>query len=825
MPYLPVALAAALAAGSALGVLWPAARPALVVIAVAAWAGAVAAWRYDYSRLVVSCGLAGVVAASALLGATAFSAAARPPLVVALEESGALADDAAAALPVRLEGVLTADAAPVARGVVLRVQVARIWTGPCGCPQTAPGAMVVTVAGSLAAARMDEWRAGRHVTMTATARLPRSFRDQGVPDARADLVRRRAALVGTVKSAALVEPARIGSIVSEAAAAVRARTRAALRRAAGPSGGEAAAIGAAVLIGDRVGLDPELQRRLQRAGTYHVIAISGGNIALVTVVVLVVARAATRHRRRRLLAAGLALVAYAAIVGGGASVLRATGMALVGMAAQMLDQRGAAVNVLALTAGVLLAADPLLAFDVGFWLTTAATAGIMLGLAPGRPGEARWRRLVRTLLVTSVWAEVALLPVAATVFQQVTVAGVVLSAIAIPGMALAQMAAARALAADLLVPPLLPLTGVVLRAGALMVTESARVVDFMPWLAWHVPPPALGAVVVYYAACAAWLWARHPDRATALAARVRRVSTVAFPAAVMWVAAAPLSLWPWAPGDLRVTALDVGQGEALLVQFPNGRRLLVDAGGVTADGRDLGDRVVGPALRARGVRRVDYLLVTHADADHIGGAASLVGQFTPHEVWTGIPVAGDVATAALHAAADEIGATWRRVAAGDHVDIGQVRLDVLHPAPADWERQRVRNDDSVAVSLGLGRVRVLLTGDIGAEVEPSVLAAAGGLDDGVPRLLTVLKVAHHGSAGSSSEPFLTSLHPAVALVSAGAGNRFGHPAPPVLARLDAVGADLWRTDRDGEITVRTDGRAVELSSFIGRRRWLHAQPR
>ena len=823
MPYLPVLLAAALAAGAAGGV----ARPEWLAWALAMAGGslvaALAAWRGGRPRAIVPLVLAGVAAASAARGSLAFTAVARPPLVVVLEEAGVLATDGAAGdATVRLEGTLTADAVPAGRSVLLRVQVARAWVGPCGCAHEAAGATMVAVTGDLAIARMSEWRGGRRVRFTATVRVPRAFKNVGASDARVDLVRRRAALVASVKSALLVELVAHGSVVNEAAAAVRARARTALRRATGPTGAQAAAIGTAVLVGDRAGLDMELQQRLQRAGTYHVIAISGGNIVLFTVVVLGVARLLTRRRPHGLAGAAVALLAYAVVVGGGASVLRATGMALVGIATQWLDQRGAAVNVLAFTAGLLVAADPLLAFDVSFWLTTAATAGIMVGLPSDDSARSRVGVWCRTLVLTSVWAELALLPIVASVFQQVTVAGLVLSAVAIPGMAVAQLAAAGAVLADVVVPVTVPVFGALLRVGAGLVTGSARLVDLAPWTSWRVPPPSVGATVAYYGAFAAWLWSRHSAPDTQVARRARRGTMVALPVAIVWVAVAPLSLIPWAPGDLQVTAFDVGQGDAMLVQFPNGRRLLVDAGGVTGDGRDLGERVVGPALRARGIRRVDYLLITHADADHIGGAASLVREFRPYEVWTGIPVADDAATARLRRATDAVGAAWRRVTAGDSVEVGAAAVHVLHPRPAEWERQRVRNDDSVVVAVTLGAAGVLLTGDIGDPVEPTVADAWSRL---TTARLTVLKVAHHGSAGGTSAAFLEATSPQVAIVSAGAGNPFGHPAPAVLERLRQVGAEPWRTDVDGEITVRTDGRTVEVSSFTGRRRWLHAQPR
>ena len=137
----------------------------------------------------------------------------------------------------------------------------------------------------------------------------------------------------------------------------------------------------------------------------------------------------------------------------------------------------------------------------------------------------------------------------------------------------------------------------------------------------------------------------------------------------------------------------------------------------------------------------------------------------------------------------------------------------------------MRNDDSFVEAVTLDGVRLVLTGDIGAAVEPEVGVAAEREVAARGASITVLKVAHHGSAGGTTSAFLAQLSPVVALVSAGAGNPFGHPAVAVLERLRAVGADVWRTDRDGEITVRTDGRAVEVSSFTGRRRWWHVQPR
>ncbi len=826
MVLLPVLVAVVLASGVIAGAMWTPPLLAAAAIALIAWLALVWAWLTGRDRAVTPLAFGALAVVAVLLGNDAMRRALAPSLVTTLESRGLLtADGGRPGEPVRLEGKLVVDGWPAARAVLLRVDVRRVWLGSEEAPVDVAGRVLAVVGGTAAAEVMDEWRAGRTVALTATLGRPRSYRNQGAPDAAIDMARRRTALVASVKSALVVEVVARGSWHHEAAAAIRARTRRAVHRAAG-DGSEAAAVGTAVLIGDRAGLAPPLEERLQRAGTFHVIAISGGNIALWSVGTLWLAGRLTRRRPVALAAAAVALVSYAAVVGGGggASVLRSTGMALAGIGTAWLDQRGAALNIVALTAAALITADPILVFDAGFWLTTGATVGLVVGLPRARLGESRWRAWTRALILTSVCAEAALLPIVASVFQQVTLAGVGLSALAIPAMAVVQLAALGALIADTVLPSLTPLLGVVLRLMTGVVTESARLLDWLPWLAWRVPPPSGPAVVLYLVSLAAWLWSRRPAADTAGAAALRRGTSVAAPIAAVWIAVSPATLVPPVPGELRVSVLDVGQGDAVVVQFPNGRRMLVDAGGMAGDGRDLGARVVGPTLRARGIRRLDYLVVTHADRDHIGGAATLVGEFRPAEVWLGVPVADDAATAQLRTAARAAGAAWRQVMRGDRLDVGEVGLTVVHPPPPEWERQRVRNDDSIVLSLRHGAVRVLLTGDIGADVEPEVSQAIAA-STGEPPAVTVLKVAHHGSAGASSMDWLTAVRPSLAIVSAGAANPFGHPAAAVLARLASVGADVWRTDRDGEVTLRSNGQVIEVAAHAGRRRWLAVQPR
>ena len=211
------------------------------------------------------------------------------------------------------------------------------------------------------------------------------------------------------------------------------------------------------------------------------------------------------------------------------------------------------------------------------------------------------------------------------------------------------------------------------------------------------------------------------------------------------------------PGVLRFAFLDVGQGDATLLVFPDRRALLIDAGGLPAaplrdpmEGAafDIGERVVSRALRAFGVRSLDTFVLTHADPDHMGGSRAVVKSFRPRAIWEGVPVPPHEPLRWLAEAADRVGAEWRTVQVGDRLRVADVDVHVLHPPPPDWERQRVRNDDSVVLAVRIGNVTVILPGDIGREGEARALSPLEALGT-TP--ITVLKAPHHGSATSSTQ--------------------------------------------------------------------------
>jgi competence protein ComEC len=198
----------------------------------------------------------------------------------------------------------------------------------------------------------------------------------------------------------------------------------------------------------------------------------------------------------------------------------------------------------------------------------------------------------------------------------------------------------------------------------------------------------------------------------------------------------------------------------------------------------------------------------------VGGAGALLDAFDIGQLWLGIDPPQHAPSRELHAHAAAAGTRVIERRTGDQLDAGRVRVRVLHPPAPDWERRRVRNDDSVILEIVHGDVALLLLGDVGAAVEREIAPRL------TPARLRILKVGHHGSRTSTSQALVEAWQPDVALISCGRGNTFGHPAPAVLARLRTAGASIFRTDLDGQITMGSDGRQVWLRTFRGRSAWV-----
>ena len=815
----PAAVAAIpLLAGSAAGVLLVDSIPERLILAFAASAvitliAAFGLFEEGLHRVSAATIAAGFAAAGMSMGLSSAHALYTPALLHWFDTHQASAGD-----PLLVEGILHEDAALTENGVTLSVDVDRIFPTR-GVMSTVAGGVRLSVGGNVSPGQLESWRAGRRVRLPSLLRHPTVFRDPGVQDETRPLARRGIVLVGSVKSAALVDVIRRGSVIDEVAALVRARVRRVLANRIGPYGRRSAAIATAIVIGDRTGLSEDDERRLRDGGTYHVIAISGGNIAILTAMLMGAARLLRVHSRAAASVSIALLLFYGEVAGGTASVERAVTGAVVFLAATLVDQRGSPLNTLSIAGVIGAAIAPEVILDPGFLLSFGATAGIMLGvprLSGSRASGDRWwcpaARAAWGLFAATVAAEIALLPIAALLFSRITYAGLALNFAAIPLMTVVQ---GGSMALVALGTHGLRVGGVIafmVHRGATWLVESARLVDVVPWLATDVAPPAWWLLTLYYLGCAGLLL---PDRVTAVR-RARWCGGGAVAASALLITISP----SWSSsrqvpipvsGTLRIVVLDVGQGDATVVTLPDRTSLLVDAAGLGGTTFDMAGRVILPALRALGVRQLHALVLTHGDPDHIGGADRIIQRLSPRDVWEGVPVPPHAGLRGLMQRADATHAMWRTVAPGEIDRLAGVAIRVLHPAAPDWERQRVRNDDSIVLQIDYGDLSILLPGDIGSDVE-RVLTASLKL-----RPKVILKAAHHGSATSSSEVFLEAVRPKAVIFSTGSNNRFGHPAPVVTERFRRRGVEMFNTATDGAVFVETDGTKVEVRGWTGKK--------
>ena len=451
----------------------------------------------------------------------------------------------------------------------------------------------------------------------------------------------------------------------------------------------------AILIGDRGGLDQDDERRLQEAGTYHVIAISGGNIALLTAMLVVLGRVARLPVADDVCSVDRAAARSTATrpVWRPRSCARRLRAAFTCLP-RVIDHRGSAMNALAVAAGTAAASTPLSVLDPGFVLSFGATFAIVGAasrlIAPVRTqrAETRARAVARAVALAAaglggatLCAEVALLPVGARLFGRVSFAGLVLNFAAVPLMSLIQVAGLAAVAVHPVSRPASAGCGWIAHVGTIALLGSARLVDIWPWLVIDVPPPPMWVIasVVRVGRCARGVVETAADpkrraRGDCGGGRADRRGPR--------LDCAPVEQRNRPRAGRRLAFLDVGQGDATLLMPAGGPSMLVDAGGAPGSSFDLGRRVTLPALWALGVSRLGILALTHGDPDHIGGAAAVVRALTPGEIWEGVPVPGHQATAGVRRAAADRGVTWTSVRTGDTQLAGAARIRVLNPPAA-----------------------------------------------------------------------------------------------------------------------------------------------
>jgi len=589
-----------------------------------------------------------------------------------------------------------------------------------------------------------------------------------------------------------------------------AGARDALRRwahanaAAGLSGDRAAMV-RGMALGGGEGLSPRAETAMRDSGLWHLLAVSGQNVAVIGIGVVAVLGAAGAPRRERTAVAGLAMLAYCLACDGGASVLRAGLMGAIGVAADLRGGRRAPWNALVLSLAVMLALDPLSIGDPGLQLSFAAVAGLFAVAPP----LAQWLRgvlpgRVADLAAQSAGAGLATAPVLALGFGSLPVAGLAANLVAVPSAGPVVVLAMIGAVGHWVWAPL----GVVLSwaaaAGASVILGVAAIAAALPGAVQRVP--AWGAVPLAMLAAlppAAWWWLRRvpPPPSSRTRRRpwgpwVRRilVAGLAGGMAVLLPGALPGCSGGGPADGPAVRMLDVGQGAAIALR--DGRRVpvLFDAGppGQPAPVLDALDRM--------GADSVGALVLSHAARDHLGGATAVMDRLPVRAVVLPQADRSDPAVVAVarHARARDIDVQWAM--RGTQVDAGPWRVRVVGPTPA-MERAGDANLRSLVLHVTAPGISAVLP----ADAESPALAAAD-----LPRS-DVLQVGHHGSADPGLHGVLERVRPGVALVSAGGANPYGHPQPSVLGAIAASGAAALRTDRGGDIDVRPGPSGIVVS--------------
>lgn len=618
---------------------------------------------------------------------------------------------------------------------------------------------------------------------------------------------------------------------------------------------------AAMTTGERTYLTHSLRVGFERTGSFHMLVVSGFHLAIVAGCFFWIARRLHLARVPATLVTIAASFAYALFTGFATPVQRSLWMVTLYLLGTLIYRDRSPLNTIGFAALCLMVVAPRSLLDSSLQMTLLAVIAIAGVAAPllestihpyltasrnlrtialdvkPAPHLAQFRVILRMiavrlqratsprigwrvfpwavgfllrcaeLLAVSCVVELAMTLPMAVYFHRITIFALPVNIFILPLLLVLMPAALLTLLALLIWPPSAAIPAMVAAAFLHFGTGLVRLFGSLALGDFRVPAPLLWQTAIFCALLAAAIVLARGGRWS------RRVTWAAL------VLAALAAVFP-RPIDhprhaLFFEAIDVGQGDALLLITPDGKTLLVDGGGFGGGPRqapqdfDIGDEVVSPALWARGIRHLDVVALSHAHSDHMGGLPAVLRNFHPAELWVGMnpPVA---AYNALLAEAAQLHVRVRILAAGDVLSLGSGTVDVLAPFRNYRPGLAPSNNDSLVLHVAFGATSVMLEGDAEAPVEEGMLAERG-LES------TLLKVGHHGSVSSSRPEFLSRVAPEWAVISCGLHNRYGHPREEVLGELQAAHVRTYSTDINGAACFTLDGKNVTADPFCGRR--------
>ena len=651
---------------------------------------------------------------------------------------------------------------------------------------------------------------GDRLTVEGQLRRPSSARNPGTFDHRAYLLRRGIFGLMFVRDAAQIvalEEDQGAFLFERAVIPLRRSVRASIgRNLLGAS--RALLIG--VLLGDRSGVPEDLEEAFEAAGVIHVLAVSGLHVGLVAGLLL---GGIGLFSRSRGITVGIvlpALLLYALMAGLRPSVVRASLMFGLLLVARALERDTDAMNVLGVAALVILGISPQSLFDAGFQLSFAATLAIVALHRPifrllshrSRGGGTWWKTWIALPVAVSLAAQLGTAPIVAYHFSRLAPSSLFANLAVVPmigGIVALGLAAA-------LFGPWLPGIATLFNATNWLLLQAlmgtVRAVSSIPHASVHVPAPSPLFLLLY---------------ASILMLGAVGGRSIRAQKAVLFLLLIGANIYVWKEiiedhDRLEVIFLDVGQGDATFIEFPNGRTMLVD-GGPRTPNFDAGASILEPFLRHRGIGRLDAILLTHPDSDHLGGLLHIVEEFDVRHILEPGQRRASPRLGRFLDLVRERGIAHHRVAAGDSlIGLGGAGGLILHPTPTfvadDGRAPRGSNNGSVVLRLKYRGVSVLLTGDVEWETDAALLNWRDRLQ------CTILKAAHHGAGSSSTQAFLRGTSPEIVVISVGEYNPFGHPDHRVLARCAQADATVYRTDRQGAIMLAISDRGYRIRTML-----------
>ncbi|UCH63447.1 MAG: DNA internalization-related competence protein ComEC/Rec2 [Fidelibacterota bacterium] len=563
-----------------------------------------------------------------------------------------------------------------------------------------------------------------------------------------------------------------------------------------------------LLLGDKSGLDDDFRNRINVLGIGHILAVSGLHVGYVVLVLMALVRLLPVPGNRRFIVVGIGLLGYVFLTGAPPSVVRASIMAFLYAWGRSLERQPGGWNLLGAAAIISLLIHPRSLFTASFQLSFAAVAGILYVYPQFRAwisstiaGEwiyhRRPLRYTLDLFLVGLGAQLGTLPVILSVFHTASVYVLLANLMIIP---LAGLAVIGELAAILTAVIWEGLGTIFANAAWLSLTVIQLSVDQLsrlPYTQLIIGHPGPVALVILVAGIIAIPYFFRPGRPRF---RLRL--------AVIVLVMANLLVWRSALADrvLQVTVLDVGQGDAIHLALPDGRHVLVDAG-MRNPWFDRGEQVVTPYLRGQGVSRLDVAVISHPQADHMGGFLYLLKHLRIAEIWDTPNRHSAMLYDRLKDLADSLEIPVRRLTTGEVVSLGAVDVFVLSPDSLLLADVLEVNNASLVLKVRYGSTSLLLMGDADRFVELRLLT----YDDFLQT--DWLKVGHHGSGTSSTLAFLEACRPTGAIVSVGESNIFHHPSEEVMARLTQIAQVVHRTDRDGALVLRSNGEQWHVTDW------------